>query len=136
MPTTLEAPIVAVTVHPRHARVTRWGITRLTGDHRFVVSGLPSELPAESVRAGGSGPAAIAGVDVAKEIRAQESGPALKALLDQRDAVRARLDELVEHTDLGELRRRLELDQSATAEITLDFRVDVAKGIELSGWRD
>ncbi len=39
-------------------------------------------------------------------------------------------------TDLGELTWRLPLEPEATAEISLGFRVDTAKGVELRGWRE
>lgn len=41
-----------------------------------------------------------------------------------------------QQTDLGELTWKLELATGATATITMAFRVDIAKGVELSGWRD
>jgi len=41
-----------------------------------------------------------------------------------------------EVTDLGEITWKLDLKPNQTAELTLSFRVDVAKGVKLSGWRD
>ncbi|MFC9997440.1 mucoidy inhibitor MuiA family protein [Nocardia sp. NPDC127526] len=41
-----------------------------------------------------------------------------------------------QRTDLGELTWELPLDPSATAEITVGFRVDIARGVELRGWRE
>ncbi|MFB9236086.1 mucoidy inhibitor MuiA family protein [Plantactinospora siamensis] len=42
----------------------------------------------------------------------------------------------VERTDLGELTWRLRLDPGRSAELTMAFRVDTAKGVELVGWRE
>ncbi len=39
-------------------------------------------------------------------------------------------------TDLGELTWQLPLDPNATAEISIGFRVDTARGVELEGWRE
>ncbi|HEV2784174.1 MAG TPA: DUF4139 domain-containing protein, partial [Actinophytocola sp.] len=41
-----------------------------------------------------------------------------------------------EQTDLGEVTWKLELAPNKTTELTMSFRVDVAKGVQLSGWRD
>ncbi|WBB82582.1 DUF4139 domain-containing protein [Micromonospora sp. WMMD882] len=41
-----------------------------------------------------------------------------------------------ERTELGELTWRLRLAPGATGQVTLGFRVDVAKGVDLAGWRD
>jgi uncharacterized protein (TIGR02231 family) len=41
-----------------------------------------------------------------------------------------------EQTDLGEVTWKLSLEPGRTAELTMAFRVDVAKGVRLSGWRD
>ncbi|HET9140193.1 mucoidy inhibitor MuiA family protein [Actinophytocola sp.] len=41
-----------------------------------------------------------------------------------------------EQSDLGEVTWKLELDPGATAELTLGFRVDVAKGVRLAGWSE
>ncbi|WP_067537323.1 DUF4139 domain-containing protein [Nocardia crassostreae] len=42
----------------------------------------------------------------------------------------------VQRTDLGELSWKLPLEPGATAEITVRFRVDLARGVELRGWRE
>lgn len=63
--TVVDAPIVAVTVYPDRARVTRRGTVRLSaGEHRVSVEPLPLGLAADSVRVGGHGPATVLGVDV------------------------------------------------------------------------
>jgi len=63
----IDAPIVAVTVFPDGARVTRRGRLRLpAGEQLVVLDGLPLVLRADSVRVSGSGPATVLGVDVIK----------------------------------------------------------------------
>jgi uncharacterized protein (TIGR02231 family) len=41
-----------------------------------------------------------------------------------------------ETSELGEFTWRLELPPGTTGEVTLGFRVDVAKGVDLAGWRE
>ncbi|MEU9510817.1 mucoidy inhibitor MuiA family protein [Micromonospora sp. NPDC048170] len=41
-----------------------------------------------------------------------------------------------ERTELGELIWRLRLDPGKSGEITMGFRVEIAKGVELVGWRE
>jgi uncharacterized protein (TIGR02231 family) len=96
MPTTVEAPITAVTVYPQHARITRRARAVLGGDDKFAVDGLPLGVAADSVRANGSGPASIAGVDVSVRQRAEPSGAGQRELLDRRRAAQTRLDEVTD----------------------------------------
>ncbi|WP_216207962.1 DUF4139 domain-containing protein [Amycolatopsis aidingensis] len=96
MPTVIDAPIVAVTVYPRHARVTRRGHAKLGSGTRFVVSGLPLGLAPESVRVSGSGPATVAGVDLTPEVHAHSADPVLEELLERERVARQRLDEVVD----------------------------------------
>ncbi|WP_439957767.1 mucoidy inhibitor MuiA family protein [Micromonospora echinofusca] len=42
----------------------------------------------------------------------------------------------VERTELGELTWRLRLGPGESGEITMGFRVEIAKGVELTGWRE
>jgi len=63
----VDAPIVAVTVYPDRARVTRRGaVTLQTGAHELCIPGLTQLLDPQSVRAGGQGAARVRllGVDV------------------------------------------------------------------------
>ncbi|WP_181771110.1 DUF4139 domain-containing protein [Amycolatopsis pittospori] len=96
MPSTVEAPIVAVTVYPHHARVTRRASTRLNGETRFAFAGLPWNLDSDSVRVTGSGPAIIAGVDVAVERHPVPADASLRALSEQRRADQAVIDEVAD----------------------------------------
>ncbi|KZB84546.1 DUF4139 domain-containing protein [Amycolatopsis regifaucium] len=96
MPSTVEAPIVAVTVYPHHARITRRASARLDGETRFAFAGLPWNLDADSVRVTGSGPAVIAGVDVAVERHPVPADAALRALTERRRADQAIVDEVAD----------------------------------------
>ena len=44
--------------------------------------------------------------------------------------------EPVETSELGEITWKLTLAAGETKAVTLSYRVDVAKGVELSGWRE
>ncbi|WP_035280075.1 mucoidy inhibitor MuiA family protein [Actinokineospora spheciospongiae] len=95
METRVEAPIVAVTVYPGQARVTRRGRVAVEpGEHRARVGGLPLGLHPDSVRVSGRGPATVLGVDVRHEHNARTPDGALAELEAGRDALRARLHEL------------------------------------------
>lgn len=89
---TVSAPIVAVTVYPQQARVTRRATYELTADPRATFAGLPVGLAADSVRVTGSGPARIVGVDVRIERHAQPADPGLRELVEQREALQAKID--------------------------------------------
>src|SRR5438552_9631253 len=67
--TTINAPIVAITVYTDRARVTRRGAIHLApGEHTLAIEGLPTTLDADSVRAGGRGAdVKILGAEVATQ---------------------------------------------------------------------
>ncbi|WP_084432379.1 mucoidy inhibitor MuiA family protein [Kibdelosporangium aridum] len=66
MTSTVEAPIVAVTVYPGQARVTRRTSVALDqGQQRVEVGGLPLGLLRDSVRVSGRGQATVLSVEVA-----------------------------------------------------------------------
>lgn len=96
MPSIVEAPIVAVTVYPHHARITRRASARLDKESRFSFAGLPWNLDSDSVRVTGSGPAVIAGVDVAVERHPAPADASLRALTEQRHADQAVVDEVAD----------------------------------------
>ncbi|AUI57551.1 DUF4139 domain-containing protein [Amycolatopsis sp. BJA-103] len=96
MPSTVEAPIVAVTVYPHHARITRRASARLDNETRFSFAGLPWNLDSDSVRVTGSGPAVIAGVDVAVERHPAPADASLRALTERRRADQAMVDEVAD----------------------------------------
>lgn len=93
----MNSEIVAVTVYPHSARVTRRGRTRLeAGPQRLVVGGLPQELTAESVRVAARGAATVHGVDVVPEHHPRSPDPGVEELRQRLDALRLRLDELTD----------------------------------------
>ncbi|MGZ0153500.1 DUF4139 domain-containing protein [Kribbella sp. WER1] len=111
----VDAPIVAVTVYPERARVTRRGVVTVPGGDRTVYVGpLPMELEPDSVRVSGRGSATVLGVDLTMQHHAQapdesvaaverswyEAQDAVAALADA-DDVQAQLD-----TFLGQLAKR------------------------------
>jgi uncharacterized protein (TIGR02231 family) len=66
--TALNADIVAVTVFPERARVTRRARVDLpAGEHRVTFGDLPLMLVTDSVRVAGTGSATVLGVDVARQ---------------------------------------------------------------------
>jgi uncharacterized protein (TIGR02231 family) len=109
--TTLDAPIVAVTVHPALARVTRRGRVELgAGSGEVVLAGLPTSLDEASVRVSGRGVGAarVVGVEVRHRRLVDAADPAVAAAeaaleaaehqlreIDDRDAVEAAREELV-----------------------------------------
>ncbi|HEX6871441.1 MAG TPA: DUF4139 domain-containing protein [Micromonosporaceae bacterium] len=86
----LAAPIVAVTVYPDRARVTRRGRLRLgSGEHRVAIEDLPMTLRPDSVRVAGTGPATVLGVDVVRQRRPRVSDETIQALQQRLRAARA-----------------------------------------------
>ncbi|WP_436495844.1 mucoidy inhibitor MuiA family protein [Actinokineospora sp. HUAS TT18] len=95
MTSPLEAPIVAVTVYPGQARVTRKGLISLdAGARRVLVGGLPLSLHPDSVRVTGRGAATVLGVDVRPEHHPRTPDGAVADLEEQRELIRAAIDEL------------------------------------------
>jgi uncharacterized protein (TIGR02231 family) len=77
----LEAPIVAVTVYPDAARVTRRAQAQLdTGEQRILLGPLPQMINTESVRVAGSGPATILGVATSLRHRPRQDDPRVAEL--------------------------------------------------------
>ncbi len=100
--------IVAVTVYPGQARITRRGTVSLpAGEHRVLVGGLPQYIHADSVRVAGRGPASVLGVGVLAQRNPQTPDAALGELEDRRDALQADLDELADRHNV--LSARVEL---------------------------
>jgi uncharacterized protein (TIGR02231 family) len=107
----IDAPIVAVTVYPDRARVTRRGtVTLPAGEHRVAVGGLPKTLERESVRVSGratGGTATVLGVDVVQQRRARADEPAVAALVERRLALRAQIAELEDTAEIEQSRAAL-----------------------------
>ena len=96
-PIVVDAPIVAVTVYPDRARVTRRGTVRLpAGEHRVSVEPLPLGLAADSVRVGGHGPATVLGVDVVHRRQPRPTETSVAALEQRRRDLERALAELAD----------------------------------------
>ena len=97
----VDAPIVAVTVYPDRARVTRRGtITVPAGDQTVYVEPLPLALQDDSVRVAGRGPATVLGVDVATRHHPQAPDEAVAELERQRREAQAEVAELADADDV------------------------------------
>ena len=104
-PSHIDAPIVAVTVYPDRARVTRRGTVSLpAGLHRVRIWPLPLGLRRDSLRVGGRGPATVLGVDVLTDHRPRTADTAAADLEEQRRTLTAELTELAD-TDTVEGQR-------------------------------
>jgi hypothetical protein len=96
-PVVLDAPIVAVTVYPDRARVTRRGKLRLpAGPSTVHIGPLPLGLHRDSVRVSGHGPATVLGVDVAVRHQARATDETVAEVEEARRAVTAELAELAD----------------------------------------
>jgi len=93
----LEAPIVAVTVYPDRARITRRGSLPLpAGDHQVTIGPLPMGLHPDSVRVGGRGDATVLGVDVVPKRHARTPDASVAALEEERRSLESELAELAD----------------------------------------
>ncbi|WP_344313676.1 DUF4139 domain-containing protein [Fodinicola feengrottensis] len=97
MTTQLTAPIVAVTVYPGQARITRRGRTDLTpGTQTVTVGSLPWDLHSDSVRVSGRGSATVQGVDIRTERHTRTPDAAVADLTAQRRDLETGLAELAD----------------------------------------
>ncbi|WP_067708262.1 DUF4139 domain-containing protein [Nocardia yamanashiensis] len=97
MTDTVQAPIVAVTVYPGQARITRRTTVELeAGARRVELGGLPLGLLRDSVRVNGRGAASVVGVEVTTARHAQSPDAVVHEL--EKRAAQARLG-LAEVTD-------------------------------------
>ncbi|MFG2043525.1 mucoidy inhibitor MuiA family protein [Dactylosporangium sp. NPDC048998] len=95
MQNSIDAGIVAVTVYPTQARVTRRGRATLdAGDQVVEVGPLPLSLDGDSIRVSGRGPATVLGVDVALRRRAEPSDAAVTAVRQERRGLAAESAEI------------------------------------------
>ncbi len=111
----ISAPVVAVTVHPDRARITRRGTAVLgAGPSELVVTGLPETLLDESVRVAGrsAGPVRVVGVDVARRDLATAPDERVRSAEQAvRDAERALAE--IEGADAGDAAREQLLQRLA-----------------------
>jgi uncharacterized protein (TIGR02231 family) len=123
----LEAPIVAVTVFPDRARVTRRGGVRLpAGEHRVVLGDLPLALQADSVRVAGTGPATVLGVDVAPRHRPRPTDDVAVDLIERLRQARDRLTAIED--DDAVLAGRLEFLDGLARRATRSYATALAEG--------
>jgi uncharacterized protein (TIGR02231 family) len=102
----VDAPIVAVTVYPDRARVTRRGRVAVpAGDRTVYVEPLPLVLDDESVRVSGRGPATVLGVDLTTRHHPQAPDETVAELERLR---RAAQDEIAALTDADDVQVQLE----------------------------
>jgi uncharacterized protein (TIGR02231 family) len=101
----VDAPIVAVTVYPDRARVTRRGKVDLPAGTGVVHIGpLPLGLHRDSLRVGGHGPATVLGVDVVTRHQARPTDETVTELEDQREALTTELGGLADASAVEEQR--------------------------------
>src|SRR6266498_1856245 len=108
MSTRVDASIVAVTVYPGQARITRRGTVALdAGPQRVLVGGLPLGLREDSVRVNGHGPATVLGVDVVAEHHPRSPDVAVEELEKLRDSVQDRMGALTDEEAVTAAREEL-----------------------------
>ena len=111
----VRAPVVAVTVHPDRARVTRRGTVSLgAGSTELVVAGLPETLLDDSVRVAGRSQAAVrvVGVDVVRRDLVEAPDHRVRAAEQAvRDAERAIAE--IDGADAGDVAREQLLQRLA-----------------------
>lgn len=135
---TVEAPIVAVTVYPQHARITRRGKAGLGEGTRLRIPGLPLTLDPDSVRVTGTGPALITGVDITTERHAEPADATLRALVEQRRADQATIDNLADDdlaaaTKVDMLVKLSNRSSGSFAKTLADGTTDPARLAEVTG---
>lgn len=91
----VENSIVAVTVYPKQARVTRRGRTTLdAGDHVVEVGPLPLSMDGDSIRVSGRGAATVLAVDVVLRRHAVPSDATVTAVQQERRVLDGELAEI------------------------------------------
>ncbi len=135
---TVEAPIVAVTVYPQQARITRRGKAALGEGTRLRIPGLPLTLDPDSVRVTGTGPALITGVDIGTERHAEPADATLRALVEQRRTDQATIDNLTDDdwaaaTKVDMLTKLSSRSSGSFAKTLADGRTNPAQLAEVTG---
>ncbi|MQY21797.1 mucoidy inhibitor MuiA family protein [Nocardia macrotermitis] len=93
----VDAPIVAVTVYPGQARITRRTTVIVeAGEQSVEVGGLPLGLVRDSVRVSGRGAAAVLGVDVGVRRHPRSPDAVVRELEQRAEQIRAQLAELTD----------------------------------------
>ncbi|MBJ8344846.1 mucoidy inhibitor MuiA family protein [Antrihabitans sp. YC2-6] len=123
----LEAPIVAVTVYPHGARITRRGtVTVPSGDAHVVLDDLAFGLDPGTVRVTGRGSATVLGVDVVFRHHAESPESAVAALIVRKKEIIERSREISDAIEVQDARQRFldELSSHAGA----SFAKQIAAG--------
>ncbi|CAM3545590.1 mucoidy inhibitor MuiA family protein [Kibdelosporangium persicum] len=108
MTSTVEAPIVAVTVYPGQARVTRRATVTLDrGEQRVEVGGLPLGLQRDSVRVSGRGQVTVLGVDVVMQTRPRSEDAKVSELRRRLLEISGALQELADNAAVEDSRAEL-----------------------------
>lgn len=111
MPTDLEAAIVAVTVYPGQARITRRGLARLpAGEHQVVLGDLPLGLHPDSVRVNARTQQAqvtVLGVDVRTQRHPRSPAVPVHELEQRQQALQSELDRLTDDDAVAQARAEL-----------------------------
>lgn len=134
---TVEAPIVAVTVYPGQARVTRQAVVEHAGTpQRLRIGGLPLDLVPDSVRVGGE--VTVLGVDVVTEHHPQSADAALaeleRKLRDLTNALQELTDSVAVQDSQAELLARLGHKAGGTfAKALAKGEIQPARVAELAG---
>src|SRR5262245_8920041 len=103
----IEAPIVAVTVFPDRARITRRDLRKLpAGEQRAAIGPLPLGLLRESVRVAGDGPATVRGVDVVTRRGAQAADEEVAELEERLRAIDTSIAALADADAIAAARER------------------------------
>ncbi|NIK58974.1 DUF4139 domain-containing protein [Kribbella shirazensis] len=103
----VDAPIVAVTVYPDRARITRRGVVTVPGGDQVVyVEPLPLAMEDDSVRVSGRGPATVLGVDLMTRHHPQAPDETVAELERERLAVQ---DEVAALADADDVQAQLDM---------------------------
>lgn len=129
-PTGTPAPseIVAITVYPGQARITRRASTRLEPGTRTVVfDNLPTTVQDDSVRVSGRGPATVAAVDLRTSWQATHPDESRAGQLDDElRTLSAQLDELTDR--LTVLEAQVAATRALAAATSGSFARELARG--------
>lgn len=135
----LDTTIVAVTVYPGQARITRRGSSTLTsGRHTVLVGGLPLGLDRDSVRVNGLGAATVSGVDVLTQRNPRTPDTRIAELTERRDALSRALLELEDADTVEQSRAELigEVVRKAGGTYAKAFARQTVEPAALSGLAD
>jgi uncharacterized protein (TIGR02231 family) len=126
----VTAPIVAVTVYTDRAQVTRRGAITLseTGAQELTVSGLPTNIDSNSLRANGRGTAAVTIMGVESKVR-YFSEPPREDVRDLQAQLQTLQDQAAELSNQGEtLDKRLDVVQKLADTAASRYARSLAQG--------